>query len=95
MRRFLSATAAGYRTATVSPDAAAEALLAAAPESDRSLVEASTPFLAPFLTDSTGGWGSQEPAVWERFDAFLREAKIISAAVPLTGAFTNDFLPTP
>jgi ABC-type nitrate/sulfonate/bicarbonate transport system substrate-binding protein len=93
VRRFLAATAAGYRTATSDPKAAGEALLAAAPESDRALVEASAPFLAPFFVDSAGGWGRQESAVWERFDTFLRSAKIISGAAPVAGAFTNDFLP--
>lgn len=94
VRRFLDATAAGYRTAISDPAAAAGALLAGAPESDRALVEASTPFLAPYMSDTSGSWGRQDPAVWERFDAFLRHAKIITGKSPVADAFTNDFLPT-
>jgi ABC-type nitrate/sulfonate/bicarbonate transport system substrate-binding protein len=93
VRKFLAATDAGYRAAAANPAAAAAALTAAVPESDRHLVDASTRFLAPFYLDRTGSWGRQDPAVWERFDAFLRGARILTKPSPIASAFTNDYLP--
>lgn len=94
VRAFLKATAEGYRAAIRSPESAADALIAAAPESDPVLVRASARFLAPFYATSRAAWGHQEPAVWEHFDAFLRRAKIVTGASPVAGAFTNDYLPS-
>lgn len=93
VRRFLAATAEGYRGAITDPAAAAAALIAAAPESDRALVKESARFLAPFYADAPDAWGRQNPAVWERFDAFLRTAKIVTGTTRVADAFTNDFLP--
>jgi ABC-type nitrate/sulfonate/bicarbonate transport system substrate-binding protein len=93
VRAFLAATSEGYRTAISSPQAAADALMTGAPESDRALVEASARFLAPFYASSSGAWGRQDAAVWDGFDAFLRRSKIVTAAAPVADAFTNDFLP--
>ncbi len=94
VRAFLTATAKGYRTAITSPQLAADALMSAVPESDRTLVDASARFLAPFYAASPEAWGRQDPAVWERFDAFLRRAKIITNQAPVGEAFTNDYLPS-
>ena len=93
VRRFLAATDAGYRAAATSPAAAAAALVTAVPESDRQLVDASAVFLAPFYVDRAGRWGYQDPAVWERFDMFLRRARILTKPSPIASAFTNDYLP--
>lgn len=94
VRAFLTATAEGYRTAIATPQAAADALMSAAPESDRALVEASARFLAPFFATAPATWGHQDAAVWEGFDAFLRKSKIVTSASPVADAYTNDFLPT-
>lgn len=93
VRAFLTATAQGYRTAIKTPQRAADALMAASPESDRALVEASARFLAPFYATSPGQWGRQDPVVWERFAAFLRRTAILPEPGDTTTAFTNDFLP--
>ena len=93
VRSFLAATAAGYRAAAADPARAADALLAAVPESDRNLVERSARFLAPFYLQADGQWGSQRPSVWRRFDAFLRAEHIITGGPPVSTAFTNAFLP--
>ncbi len=95
VRAFLAATAEGYRTAIRTPQTAADALMSGAPESDRTLVEASARFLAPFYASSPATWGRQDAAVWERFDAFLRRAKIVTTNSPVSAAFTNDYLPAP
>ena len=95
VKGFLAATAAGYEMAAADPAAASAALIDAVPESDRDLVNASARFLAPFYLDAAGNWGRQDPAVWERFDAFLRRAHILTKPAPVDSAFTNDDLPPP
>lgn len=94
VRAFLAATAAGYRIAATDPAAAARALIAAVPETDHALVNASARFLAPFYLDAAGNWGRQDPAVWGRFAAFLRRARILTGSSPVSSAFTNDALPS-
>jgi ABC-type nitrate/sulfonate/bicarbonate transport system substrate-binding protein len=93
VRTFLKATAEGYRTAITTPQVAADALMTGAPESDRALVEASARFLAPFYASTPATWGRQDPAIWARFDAFLRTAKIVTVPSPVAGAFSNEYLP--
>jgi ABC-type nitrate/sulfonate/bicarbonate transport system substrate-binding protein len=95
VRAFLAATAAGYQAAAADPPAAAAALIDAVPEADRDLVSSSARFLAPFYLDAAGNWGRQDPAVWRRFDAFLRRARILTAPSSISSAFTNDELPPP
>lgn len=90
---FLEATARGYETAITDPTAAADALLAAAPELDEQLVRASAEFLADEYAADGRPWGVQEPQVWEDFTAFLREAGIIEGDVDVDAAWTNAFLP--
>lgn len=92
VRGFLSATAAGYAAAAKDPGRAAATLLSAVPESDRPLVEASATFLAPYFAGPQG-WGQQDPAVWARFDRFLRDHRIVTGGPPVATAFTNAFLP--
>jgi ABC-type nitrate/sulfonate/bicarbonate transport system substrate-binding protein len=92
VRSFLKATAEGYRRAAAHPAAAAAALIAAVPESDRTLVRTSARFLAPFYL-ARGRWGVQDPAVWRRFAAFLRTNAIITGGPDVATAFTNAFLP--
>lgn len=93
IRDFLAATAAGYRAAAEDPQAGADALIDAVPETDRALVGASARFLAPFTLDDDGRWGVQDPAVWERFSRFLTDAAIIAPVSDVDALFTNDLLP--
>lgn len=92
-RRFLAATADGYTAAAADPAGTARTLSSAVPEADKPLVERSAKYLAPFYA-GPGGWGRQDPAVWTRFDAFLRDHKILGAAPPVSTAYTNAFLPS-
>jgi ABC-type nitrate/sulfonate/bicarbonate transport system substrate-binding protein len=91
---FLHATAAGYERAIADPQAAADALLAAAPELDERLVRASADHLAPEFAADAPRWGEQSDQVWRRFVDFLADAGMIeSAPVDLTTLYTNQFLP--
>jgi ABC-type nitrate/sulfonate/bicarbonate transport system substrate-binding protein len=91
---FLAATAEGYETAASDPAAAADALLAAAPELDEELVRASAEYHAPLFTEGGGAWGVQDEAVWTEFEAFLREAGLTEDEVDVSSAFTNEHLPS-
>ncbi len=95
VRDFLKATTRGYEHAIGNPQEAAELLLEAAPELDEALVKASADYHATRYRAPGRVWGHQEQAVWERFEAFLREAGLIDAPVDVNEAFTNEFLPEP
>ena len=90
---FMAATARGYRAAIDDPGAAAETLLAAAPELDAELVRRSAAYLAARYTSAPERWGRQEMATWTRFEVFLREAGLTASAIDVAAAFTNRFLP--
>lgn len=95
VRRFMAATAAGYEKASRDPSAAAAAIKDAVPESDRTLLEASSRFLAPFYLDDAGRFGTQDPDVWMGFNRFLRSNALPApAASELPQAFTNSVLPS-
>ncbi|MEX2032619.1 MAG: ABC transporter substrate-binding protein, partial [Dehalococcoidia bacterium] len=92
VRAFLAATARGYAAAIADSVAAADALLAAAPELDEALVRASAEYHAPqFLSEAP--WGTQDAEVWRTFTDFLVKASLLDAPLDSDAAFTNDFLP--
>lgn len=91
---FVGATSRGYEAAIADPSAAADALLAAAPELDEQLVRASAEYLASQFTADAPRWGEQSAEVWEAFVAFLTEEGLISEPpTDIEAWFTNDFLP--
>ncbi|MFV0260158.1 MAG: ABC transporter substrate-binding protein [Acidimicrobiales bacterium] len=90
---FLAATAQGYDEAIADPAAAADALLAGAPELDPELVRASAEYLAGQYALDAPQWGYQDREVWVGFSDFLVEAGMIDEPVDVTTAFTNKFLP--
>jgi ABC-type nitrate/sulfonate/bicarbonate transport system substrate-binding protein len=92
-RRFLRALARGYVYCATSPEAAAEILLARAPELDRGLAFASQNWLAAETERSLGAWGRQDAEVWRRFGAWALDHALIRRAVDPDAAFTNAFLP--
>jgi ABC-type nitrate/sulfonate/bicarbonate transport system substrate-binding protein len=92
VRDFVAATAQGYQVAIDDPDAAADALLAGAPELDEGLVRASAGFLAPRYAPD-GPWGVQEASVWHGFTDFLADAGVVDGDVDVEAAWTNEFLP--
>lgn len=92
VRRFVQATAKGYRMAMADPSAAADALLAGANGLDRDLVTRSAAFLASRYAEDPDAWGRQSAAVWSRFVAFLTQQHIITPGFDSGDAFTNKFL---
>ncbi len=92
VRAFVEATARGYEAAIADPTAAADALLAAAPELDEALVRLSTEYHAPKFVGEAG-WGTQDPEVWSAFAEFLQGAGLLDSGVDTEAAFTNEFIP--
>jgi ABC-type nitrate/sulfonate/bicarbonate transport system substrate-binding protein len=90
---FLAATTEGYQVAIDDPAAAAEALLAGAPELDADLVRASAEYHSTRYAHAGERWGVQDVAVWERFEAFARQAGLMDDEVDVDATFTNDHLP--
>lgn len=90
---FLAATARGYAAAIADPEAAAAALLAAAPELDADLVHAAARYHAPLYAAPGHPWGVQEGETWRRFARFLAEAGLTDRNVDADAAFTNRLLP--
>ncbi|MDQ6696103.1 MAG: ABC transporter substrate-binding protein [Actinomycetota bacterium] len=93
LKRFMAATSRGYQAAMRDPGAAAAALMEAAPELDRNLVERSARYLATRYAADPARWGHQDRQVWTRFVAFLRESGLIDRPIDVDQAFTNRFLP--
>lgn len=93
VRSFVEATAEGFEAARTDPDAAIGALMDAAPELDRELVERSARYLAPRYGDEGRPWGVQDPAVWQGFATFLQTNGLLDAGVDPAAAFTDEFLP--
>ena len=89
----MAATARGYEMAIDDPTAAADALLAAAPELDERLVRASADYLAGQFALDAVQWGYQSDDVWTTFGDFLLEAGLIDEPVDVSKSFTNEFLP--
>lgn len=94
VKKFLDATARGYRDAVTDPRAGADDLLKAAPELDSNLVYASAEFLASFYAEPGEPWGVHKPDVWNRFNDFLHAEGIVKEKVDANASFTNEFLPS-
>ena len=90
----MGATAKGFADAMDDPAAATDALMTAAPESDRELVSRSAEYLAPRYASSPESWGRQDAAVWSTFATWLHDQQILEEPLDTSAAFTNDFLPT-
>ncbi|HSK98599.1 MAG TPA: ABC transporter substrate-binding protein, partial [Euzebyales bacterium] len=90
---FMEVTARGYEAAIEDPDAAADALLEAAPELDERLVRESARYLADKYRSDDLPWGVQQEQIWRDFTDFLRQAGIVQGDVAVEDAYTNDFLP--
>jgi ABC-type nitrate/sulfonate/bicarbonate transport system substrate-binding protein len=93
VRALLKALSRGYEYATENPAAAAQLLLAAAPELDADLVKASQEWLASYYQAEAPSWGEQKASVWQDYAGWMVEHGILAAPIAAADAFTNDFLP--
>ncbi len=93
IRRFMAATARGYRHAIAEPQESGEILLRASPETNPELVRRSQAWLSPRYRNDAEHWGEQKSEIWQEFADFMFEHGLIAKAVDPNEAFTNDFLP--
>lgn len=92
-RAFLKALARGYAYAIDNPRAAADTLLAAAPELNPDLVYASQEWMSGEYQSDASQWGYINPERWNAFYNWLNENNLASETVPEDFGFTNDYLP--
>lgn len=92
VRRFMRATAKGYRLAIDDPAEAARALLKHAPELDEELVYASQEWLRDRYQAGAAKWGIQERETWENYARWLYDNGLIEEMIDVDLAFTNEFL---
>jgi NitT/TauT family transport system substrate-binding protein len=96
LRGFLAATVRGAEEAKRSPDAAAEAILAARPAIDRAIVAEEFTRLADFqhTKNSEGhGFGWMAKADWEETRDVLEKYFDLPQGIELSRLYTNEFLP--
>lgn len=82
----------GYREAMADPEAAADALLEAAPELDPDLVRASAGYLAERYAPDPESWGHQDAATWAAFVAFLENNGLVEPGIDVGALWTDDVL---
>ncbi|HUG15547.1 MAG TPA: ABC transporter substrate-binding protein [Thermomicrobiales bacterium] len=93
VERFIRAMRLGYADADADREAAIDALVVAAPETDRELELEGIELLAPLWTDDgTVAFGTQTEERWETYAAWLLENDILTQDIPVGEAFTNEFV---
>jgi len=93
MRSFLAAVSQGYEYCVEHPDQAADILVKAVPELDKTHVLASLKYLQKEFIADAPKWGMQQAEVWQRFSDWMYQKRIIGLGVKASEAFTNEFLP--
>jgi putative hydroxymethylpyrimidine transport system substrate-binding protein len=95
LRRFLSATAAGYRLLKDDPAKGVDPLVKASPGLDKDLQTASVQKALPafFPSDDTQPWGWQELRDWAAYERWMRANQLLKRAPSESAPLTNEFLP--
>jgi len=93
VKKFLRATAQGYKFAINNPEEAAEILTTIVPEQPENLVVASQKYLAKQYMSDVKRWGEMKESTWGTFGDWMFENNLITNKLEAAKAFTNDFLP--
>ena len=93
VKALLVALSRGYTFSAQHTDEAAEILLRAVPELDRTLVLESQRWVSGYYIAEAARWGEQKESVWRDYSAWMFETGVLSTAVDGQTAFTNRFLP--
>lgn len=91
-KAFLSALKKGYEYAIDNAEEAAEILLKAAPELNKTLVLESQKYMSEQYKAEVEQWGYIDPARWNAFYNWINENKLASEEIPENTGFTNDYL---
>ncbi len=92
--RAMRAISRGYEFAIADPAAAADLLIAASPEIDAPLAQASQVWLSPRYRGSEDRWGQQRGSVWGNMTEWMLTQELIEESFDWENAFSNDLLPT-
>jgi len=93
VKKVLAAIKKGYEYSIQNPEDAAQSLLEAAPELDKSLVIESQKWLADQYIADAKQWGYMDQTRWDGFYGWLFQNKLIEKEIPKGTGFTNEFLP--
>ncbi len=95
LRRFLQATADGYRLLKRDPSIGVDALVKASHGLDAGLQEASVRATMPafFPKDKSLPWGWQEPTEWAAYERWMRANRLLTRPPADVPPLTNEFLP--
>ena len=91
-KAFLSAVKKGYEFAAENPSEAAHILLAAAPELDETLVNASQEYLSKEYVSDASSWGIIDIDRWDEFYSWLNENKLVEKDIPAGAGVSTDYL---
>ncbi len=91
-RAFLKATKKGYEYAVQNPDESAEIIAKFIPDADLDMLKESQEYLSSKYMEDTENWGEMKASVWEGYNEFMMESKLIDRIVPADECFTNEFL---
>lgn len=91
-KKALAAIQKGYEFAIENPAEAADILVKAAPELDKTLVLKSQEWLSDKYKAEVEQWGYIDQKRWDGFYTWLYENKLIEKEIPAGKGFSNDYL---
>ena len=92
-KKFLEATAKGYKYAIENPEESAKILHKYAPDYSIDMLNMSQEYLSGKYMEDTENWGEMKDSVWNNYTDFLVEYGVISQPIEASECYTNEFLP--
>jgi ABC-type nitrate/sulfonate/bicarbonate transport system substrate-binding protein len=93
VKKFLKATAKGYKYSVDNPEAAADILLKADPSIDKNIAIESQKYLSKEYISDASRWGEMKESTWETFGTWMLDNGLINKKLNTNEAFTNEYLP--
>jgi putative hydroxymethylpyrimidine transport system substrate-binding protein len=93
VRAFLGALQEGYLAAIADPEAALDALAAAAPDVNRAVEAEGLALLAPTWMEDVPAFGTQTHERWQAYASWMAERDLIPADLDPEAAFITELLP--
>lgn len=93
VKKFLKATAKGYKYSIDNPEAASDILLNADPGIDKDIAIESQKYLSKEYISDAPRWGEMKASTWETFGTWMYDNGLINKKLNINEAFTNEFLP--